>query len=225
MGKLKKIIKFIDKLLNGNYYTLVCLLYWCIMNSDIEVFVQKFPKEFNELVDIFKKFKLNNNTDEISREEAVNIVNNDSLKEFLRSLSEDELKELFKLLGIKLKSKVCSKTKKTKISIINSILQKMLWSGLQKEQEDKLLTMLLKMPNDKLEQLDKYENFKDGLFDKLINRLLNVNIKQTNKVDDKTKKEDIVKIRDKFGAFSRQVGETIDLKKIKRQQAQQVSCI
>ena len=51
--------------------------------SDIKTFVSKFPKEFNEFVNVFKSFKINNNTQEISRETAVNLVENPYLKEFI----------------------------------------------------------------------------------------------------------------------------------------------
>ena len=194
------------------------------MSGDIEVFVKKFPKEFNELVDIFKKFKVENNTDELSKEEAINVVQNDGLKEFLKTLNEDELKELFKLLGIKLKTKVKTKVRKTKISIINSILQKMLLAGLQKEQEKEMLLLLAKMPTNKLEQLDKFDNFEEGLFDKLMNNLLNLNKREVQKVNVVEKNENIIKIKDKFNVFSKQSGETVDLKKIKTVQKQKVNC-
>ena len=89
--------------------------------SDIKTFVSKFPKEFNEFVNVFKSFKINNNTQEISRETAVNLVENPYLKEFIKSLTEDELIELLRMLGLKLKKKVNTKTvnnKKTKKALI-----------------------------------------------------------------------------------------------------------
>lgn len=192
--------------------------------SDIKTFVSKFPKEFNEFVNVFKSFKINNNTQEISRETAVNLIENPYLKEFLKALTEDELIELLRMLGLKLKKKVNVKTnnKKTKISILNSIVQKMLFSGLEEEYKKQTFDLLAKMPTDKLERLDKFEKFEKSFIDEIVMSVLKVEENIINEFDmtnDKNnnknmKETDIVsQIKNRF-SFGNETGNVTDLKHI-----------
>ena len=194
--------------------------------SDIKTFVSKFPKEFNEFVNIFKSFKINNNTQEISRETVISLVENPYLKEFIKSLTEDELIELLRMLGLKLKKKVNVKTinnKKTKISILNSIVQKMLLSGLEEEYKKQTFDLLAKMPTDKLESLDKFEKFEKSFINEIVMSVLKVKENIINEFDnitnDKTndkniKETDIAsQIKNKF-SFGNETGSVADLKHI-----------
>ena len=193
--------------------------------SDIKTFVSRFPKEFNEFVNVFKSFKINNNTQEISRETAVNLVENPYLKEFIKSLTEDELIELLRMLGLKLKKKVNTKTvnnKKTKLSILNSIVQKMLLSGLKEEYRKQTFDLLAKMPTDELERLDKFEKFEKSFIDEIISVLgvkENIVDEFDNITNDKTndkniKETDIVsQIKNRF-SFGNETGSVADLKHI-----------
>lgn len=194
--------------------------------SDIKTFVSKFPKEFNEFVNVFKSFKINNNTREISRETAVNLVENQYLKEFIKSLTENELIELLRMLGLKLKKKVNVKSvnnKKTKISILNSIVQKMLLSGLEEEYKKQTFDLLAKMSTDKLERLDKCEKFEKNFIDEIVMSVLKVeeniinefdNITNDKNNDKNIKETDIVsQIKNKF-SFGNETGSVADLKYI-----------
>lgn len=194
--------------------------------SDIKTFVSKFPKEFNEFVNVFKSFKINNNTQEISRETAVNLVENPYLKEFIKSLTEDELIELLRMLGLKLKKKVNVKSvnnKKTKISILNSIVQKMLLSGLEEKYKKQTFDLLAKMSTDKLERLDKCEKFEKSFIDEIVMSVLKVeeniinefdNITNDKNNDKNIKETDIVsQIKNKF-SFGNETGSVADLKYI-----------
>ena len=194
--------------------------------SDIKTFVSKFPKEFNEFVNIFKSFKINNNTQEISRETAVNLIENPYLKEFIKSLTEDELIELLRMLGLKLKKKVNVKTvnnKKTKISILNSIVQKMLFSGLEEKYKKQTFDLLAKMPTDKLERLDKCEKFEKNFINEIVMSVLKVEENIINEFDnitndknnDKNIKETDIdsQIKNRF-SFGNENGSVADLKHI-----------
>lgn len=194
--------------------------------SDIKTFVSKFPKEFNEFVNVFKSFKINNNTREISRETAVNLVENQYLKEFIKSLTENELIELLRMLGLKLKKKVNVKSvnnKKTKISILNSIVQKMLLSGLEEKYKKQTFDLLAKMSTDKLERLDKCEKFEKNFIDEIVMSVLKVeeniinefdNITNDKNNDKNIKETDIVsQIKNKF-SFGNETGSVADLKYI-----------
>lgn len=193
--------------------------------SDIKTFVSKFPKEFNEFVNVFKSFKINNNTQEISRETVISLVENPYLKEFIKSLTEDELIELLRMLGLKLKKKVNVKTvsnKKTKLSILNSIVQKMLLSGLEEKYKKQTFDLLAKMPTDELERFDKFEKFEKSFIDEIIsvlevkenivNEFSNITSDKTN--DKNIKETDIVsQIKNRF-SFGNETGSVADLKHI-----------
>lgn len=193
--------------------------------SDIKTFVSKFPKEFNEFVNVFKSFKINNNTQEISRETVISLVENPYLKEFIKSLTEDELIELLRMLGLKLKKKVNVKTvnnKKTKLSILNSIVQKMLLSGLEEKYKKQTFDLLAKMPTDELERLEKFEKFEKSFIDEIIsvlevkenivNEFGNITSDKTN--DKNIKETDIVsQIKNRF-SFGNETGSVADLKHI-----------
>ncbi len=194
--------------------------------SDIKTFVSKFPKEFNEFVNVFKSFKINNNTREISRETAVNLVENQYLKEFIKSLTENELIELLRMLGLKLKKKVNVKSvnnKKTKISILNSIVQKMLLSGLEEEYKKQTFDLLAKMSNDELERIDKCEKFEKSFIDEIVMSVLKVeeniinefdNITNDKNNDKNIKETDVVsQIKNRF-SFGNETGSVADLKHI-----------
>lgn len=191
--------------------------------NDIKIFINKFPNEFNELVDIFKQFKINNNINEVSKDEAINLVENPYLKEFLKTLNESELMELFKLLGIKLRRKIntniFNNNKKTKISILNSVINKMLVAGLEKENEKQVFGLLATLSNNRLEEIDKIEKFEKTFVDELITSLLKINKKEINNSANKNvniydNNEAICKIRNKFSAFNNETGNVANLRRI-----------
>ena len=126
--------------------------------SDVKGFIKKYPKEFQELVDIFKNFKLKGNSEELSQDKCFEIINNSnidsSLKDMIKNMSEDELIEFFKLLGITIKKTVKNRTKMNlKLEILKKLKANI--KGLTVEQEQQLLAMLEKIPDKVLEKLNE----------------------------------------------------------------------
>ena len=205
--------------------------------SDIKTFVSKFPKEFNEFVEVFKSFKINNNTQEISRDTVINIVENPYLKEFVKTLTEDELVELLKMLGMKLKKKVITKSisnKKTKISILNSIIQKMLLSGLEKEYTKQVFSLFAKIPINELERLDKFDKFENNFINEITISILKiekklidksadiVNYKTNEEIKNNGNNDTMNQIKSRFSAFSNETGNIADLKHIHNYEKQNI---
>lgn len=72
-------------------------------NRDVINFIKEYPNEFNELVNIFRKFQFNNDSSENSEEktliESINILKDQyGLNEFVKNIANLDLRKILSIL-------------------------------------------------------------------------------------------------------------------------------